>query len=302
MNPNKQNQSREIDPRYQHLEGFRHTFGDIRRRQFLAAQATGNTIEGQEPTTGKTRHAFARVAGEYSAKLSDSDPRKMYSQLLATMPGYFDGLQTLDSQDDWRSGHRVTREQHIDAVDHIIKYNDVIRDIINHNPRIQPDVLMSVVTAAAVRYKYSDKERTTMLHDTKGLLKGMQHELAFESALYYLPDDFEIVDTVDGDDAKGADFKVRCPNGVVVSIDVKATQRLEDEERAKKAQKLARYGKKPPQNEIVLYSGFDREDFDADNPWRPRHEAVERTLPRITAELLHASGSQTHSVSPELVK
>lgn len=300
MHPNKQTQSREIDPRYQHLEGFRHTFGDIRRRQVLAAQATGNTVEG--PTTPRTRHGFARVAKEHSSRLSDNDPRKMYSDLLATMPSYYDGLQTLASQNDHRPGHRVTRDQHLNAVDNIIRYNDVIRDIINHNPRIQPDVLMSVVGAAAVQYKYPSKEREMLLHDTKGLLKGMQHELAFESALYYLPDDFEIVDTVDGDDAKGADFKVRCPNGVVVSIDVKATQRLEDEERLKKSEKLARYGRNVPQNEIVLYSGFEREDFEANNPWRPKHEAVERVLPRLQSELLRASGDRSYSQQEQLVK
>ena len=100
----------------------------------------------------------------------------------------------------------------------------------------------------------------------------------------------------DEDDAHGADFKVRCPNGVIVSIDVKANERLEEEAEKRTAYYMKKHHKKPPTNEIVLFSGFDDEyDFTDDSPWLPTQSAIERVLPYVQKELEQAS--EMHAAS-----
>lgn len=277
-----------VDPHYLHLEELRRISNDIRSRQLAGSKKSTGVAENLPPH--KSRYAFARQAREYTDGLDQNDSRKMYSDILATLPDYVDAVHVLPDRHDKSFDRPWLSEADWNAAkEHTIAYNDVFRDIIENNPGLQPDAIMSIVSAAADTYDYSDDDREMIRHNTLGILRGMQHEIAFESVLRELPNGFEVMTTDDNDDAHGADFKVRCPNGVVVSIDVKATQRLEEEAEKRTVVYMARHHKKAPANEIVLFSGFDEYDFDHDNPWRPSQEAVKRVLPSVKSALLKAA-------------
>jgi hypothetical protein len=213
------------------------------------------------------------------------------------LPNYVQAVHDLpDRRDHYRGSHWLSEEEWDEAKEHTIAYNDVFRDIIENNPTMRQDDIMSAVGDVAHELNLSEDEMEMIRHNTRGILHGMRHEVAFEQVLAALPEGFQIITTDDEDDAHGADFKVRCPNGEIVSIDVKATERLEEEAEKRTAYYMKKHHKKPPANEIVLFSGFDDEyDFTDDNPWRPASSAIERVLPYVQAELIQAS--QNYAVS-----
>lgn len=296
-NAHFEKQTKEIDPLFRHLEGFRHTFAHIRRQQYMAKSAVRTSVDSEliyeidDGPTQEIRHELAKLAQEYSSHLDPHDPNKIYSGIIGALPDYVDAIHTLPDRHDTEHYHPWISEETRDAaIKKTIAFNDVLRGIIDNNSNLPLDIVMKLVAAAANRYRYSDEERERIKENTRGILIGMQHELAFESALIYLPEGFDIINTTDDDDAHGADFKVRCPNGKIVSIDVKATERLEYEARLRTKKHFKKIGKTPPQNEIILYSGFIESDFEGSTSWRPSDEAIRRVLPDILKALLKASG------------
>ncbi len=277
-----------------YLDAFVHTHTAIRRNLHMAKHATSHVADAFGATY-KDRQVFARASGDFASNLSNNDPRIISARLMAQLPDYIHAIQTLpDKRDPNHRARRISKEEREREVAKTISYNNTLRDVINYNPQLQPNTLLKLVSATTMRYGYSDKEREQVIDRTRGDLKGLQHELAFESVLYYLPEGFEIIETTDQDDAHGADYMVRCPNGTIVSIDVKATARLQDEARERKAYWASNNSQTIPNNEIILHSGFEREDFERQNPWRPTHDAIMRVLPDVEAQLLHASGADPH--------
>ena len=292
MNHNKHHRH-EQNPERTYVDAFQHTYVTIRRNLHLAKHATGKG----GITSTEDRQMFSRSSRQFADSLPDNDPRSVSANIFAQLPDYMHAITTLpDRRNPDHRDRKISKETREQEVEKTIKYNNVLRDIINHNQNLTPRTLLKTVSAVAMRYGYSDKERELVIDRTKGDLKGMQHELAFESVLYYLPEGFEIIDTDNQDDARGADYMVRCPNGTVVSIDVKATQRLQDEAQERKAYHASRFNQTMPSNEIILYSGFTQSDFDTQSPWRPTQDAVMSVLPHVESELLRASGdAQYHA-------
>ena len=306
MAPTNHNHSstREIDPRFFHLQEFRRTFNDIRRRQHMAERATTEVVNGQRQSKTKLRrHAVARASRQYASELEPQDPRKIYANILGVVPDYIEAEHALPDRHHRSFGQRwLSKEQWDTAKKHTIVFNDTLRDIIDQNPRLQPEVVTALMASAANDYNYSEDDRYMLNKKTEQVLHGMQHELAFESALYHLPDGFEVLDTTVTDDEHGADFMVRCPNGVIVSIDVKASPKTVEKALERIDEYEHKHHTKVPSNEIVLWSGFDNEDFTHDNPWRPTQESVERVLPYIEAQLLRASNAKHEKHSPALAR
>jgi len=284
--------NREQDPHLLQINAFQQTTATISSKIHLASRATEGIADSQ--MTRKERKVFARTAHEFADLLDDNDPRKISANLYAQMPYFVHAMKILPDKRSkdygkvWVDNATYERE-----LANKIRYNHALRDIISHNRRLQPDMLMKIVSSVADRYRYTGKDKEQLLQNTEGILYGMQHELAFESVLYYLPEGFEVLETDEiNDDSHGADYKVRCPNGTVVSIDVKASLELQEEARYRQENRFARRGQKPPRNNLILYSGFDQHtDFPADEPWRPNHDAVMRVLPYVERELLLASGA-----------
>ncbi len=274
------------------------TFSDIKTKMHMSRRASSdmapNNHNGQFD-----RHEHARAAGEYADGIDIKDPRMIPAMLMSRLPDYAHALMTLPDKRDHRHRKRfISKEVREQEVEKTIAYNDVLRDIIDNHPHIQEKTLVRMASACMMRMGFDDHERELVIDRTRGDLKGMRHELAVETALIFLPEGFEIVETDDGDDAEGADFKVRCPNGVVVSIDVKATPRLEDEATERRINWASSHGRKIPKNEIIMYSGFELSDFDENNnPWRPTQNSIDRVLPYIERRLLEASGDHSTPVN-----
>lgn len=225
-----------------------------------------------------------------------TDADDIYQAVLEKLPNYVQAVHDLpDRREHYPGSHWLSEAEWDIAKEHTIEFNDVFRDIIEANPQLQFDDIVAIVDSVANRLEYSDETKEMVRHNTKGILYGMRHEVAFEQILNQLPDNFQIVTTDDEDDAHGADFKVRCPNGIIISIDVKASERLEEEAERRTAIYMRRHHKKAPANEIVLFSGFEDEDFAPENPWRPTQAAIERELPHIKEELLRASDKHASS-------
>lgn len=225
-----------------------------------------------------------------SATPQETDSHKMYEDILAVLPDYVKAVHDLpDRRDHYQGSHWLSEAEWDEAKEHTIAYNDVFRSIIENNPHLPPQTIVATTLEVADTFSYSDDVKEMLQHNTFGVLRGMQHEVAFETLLEQLPEDFELVYTDDEDDAHGADFKVRCPNGIVLSIDVKATEHLVEEARERTKRYMNKHHRKAPASEIILFSGFDELDFSEDSPWQPSPEAIHRELPRIKSELLQAS-------------
>lgn len=281
-----------------HLQSYGAVFRDIVQRSRLAERGLSNSVEGKVmPHKDHGRLQFARHALEYTKQLPPHDSRMIYSSILSALPSFMRAKAELE-QDRNESRHnlRMNEHQHDSAIDETIRFNDVIRDIIDqHHNKITPDVLLRIISTAAISYKYSTKERAQLLIEAEGVIRGMQHELAFESSLYYLPEGFEVLDRSEAgrDDANGKDYRVRCPNGTVVSIDVKASLKSAEKAIQKRDDHFALKGMFAPRNELIHFSGFSQDDFGMEDPWRPKHDAVLRELPKIEATLVWASGGNS---------
>lgn len=281
--------------RQKHLESYSGVFREIIQRGRIAERSVGNTVEGKvTPDKGDGRLMFARQAKEYTEHLPQHDPKRIYGSILSVLPSFIKAKSDLEhDRNEYKNRQRLTESQYDHAIDQTILFNDVIRDIIDqHHNKIRPDILLTIISAVAISYKYSSEERQHLMTEAEGVVKGMQHELAFESTLYYLPDGFEVLDRNENsrDDANGKDYRVRCPNGTIVSVDVKASPKSEEKAVQKRDEHFASKGRTVPKNELILFSGFTYDDFDPRDPWRPKHDAIIRELPRLEMTLLWASG------------
>lgn len=290
-----------VNEKERHLESYAGVFREIQQNIRLGNHGIKTTVNRPIiPDKSDDRLFFARQAQEYTEQLSPHDPRKIYGSILAVLPSFMKAKTELEQdRNDYRKNFRLTESGYDHAIDQTIKFNDVIRDIIDqfHN-KIRPADLLGIIKTAAVSYRYSSEDRQRLLIEAGGVIKGMQHELAFESVLYYLPDGFEVLDRNESsrDDANGKDYRVRCPNGSVVSVDVKASHKSEEKAREKRNEYFASKGLIGPKNELILFSGFDQEDFETSDPWRPKHEAILRELPKIEEILLWASSDTSNKI------
>lgn len=288
--------------RLKHLDALRGVIGAIIQRSRLGEKGVGTSAELKvTPNKGDGRLLFARKANEYTKQLPPHDSKMIYSSILSVLPSFIEAKNALElDRSEGKHRQRLTESQYDYAIDQTVLFNDAVRDIIDqHHNKIRPDVLLAVISAAAVSYRYSSEERKKLATEAEGVVRGMQHELAFESALYYLPDGFEVLDRDEDsrDDANGKDYRVRCPNGTIVSIDVKASPRSEEKAIQKRDEYFDSKGKVAPRNELILFSGFDSDDFEPKDPWRPKHDAIMRELPRLEMTLLWASGDNRGKTS-----
>ncbi len=279
------------------MQNFQRTWNTVQERVHLANHA----VHGASPDASsyKARHNTARASQKFSDELPYDHVGKVYANILGALPDFIDAKQKITQSRKRVHGYGLSKTEHAAEVDKLIAFNDIIRSIIEQHPKIRPTDITAIVTSAAQRYKYTDREIEMILGETRGIIIGMNHELAFESVLYYLPEGFKIHE--ENDDAHGADYIVGCPNGTIVYIDVKASPELERKGREEQRDYFENLGKEPPKNELILFSGFRMNDFSNDNPWRPKHEAVQQVLPHVLDELLRASGDNTSNTQKALV-
>lgn len=281
MNQNIPKPTQDIDPRYLQHESFRKTLAKIKHQKHLAAHALSET------PSSPTREEFADFSRKFAGETQDRD-EKMHASILATLPGALKAHHTLSAERESLEG--ISRREHHAAISKTIAFNNTLRSAIEANPRIEGSTLLFAIKTAAHYYQYSPDDFMGFEQEVNMTLRGMQHELAFESILWNLPEGFEVLETSDEDDAHGIDYQVKCPNNRIVSIDVKASQASADRQIEKRTRLLATRGKSIPANELILYSGFKRSDFNPNLPWRPTYDATAALTPIVEQKLRTASG------------
>jgi hypothetical protein len=295
MHPNEKYRKQEVDPNRileQHLKGLRKTselVTDFRMRSRLGSagiqegQVHGRRADGPAD--------FARAAKQYTKTLDPRDPgyrdAKMYATILGTTPSMIAANKLLQRRE-------ASKPAKYKAKLDLIGFNNGIKDIVNTNPSIEPFAITGLVKSATIGYGYRAEDINLAVREAEERQVGVKHELGFEAPLYYLPEGFEIMDTTDEDDKKGIDYRIRCRNGEIVTVDVKASQELADKaiQEEKEFSYMFGHGGQPPKNKLILFSGYTMDDFDPRNPWRPKPEAVERVYPTIERALIEASGEE----------
>jgi hypothetical protein len=281
--PNKQ----EIDPRL--LDFHRREMHKTRQEiaPFYRDAKMGHIAlnERKHFSVNNARNLFADSAEQFLKEKNPRDPNtRIYAQIFAVIPLMMDGLKVL-------RGRGTSQHERYKAKMKLIKFDDVLRTIIDSDPSIPQNTIISLIHSAMHSYGYSAEELNMAAGETEAVLHGMKHELAFASTLYHLPEGYEVLDTTDEDDKHAADFKVRCPNGVILYIDVKATAKAAERATWDQEDYYTDTGRKGqmPKNELILYSGFTDDDFTEKMPWRATPEATQRVYPDVEAVLHRAS-------------
>ncbi len=295
MQPNEKYRKQEIDPNRildLHLRGLRKTSENV--ADFRMHSRLGNAGVQEQQRHGKHTEGpadFANDAKRYSEQLDLRDPEnidvKMYALILGATPSMIEAQKQLQ---------RRTISDHTkdNAKLNLIGFNNILKDIIDTNPSIEPFVITELVKSATIAYGYGAEDINMAVRETEERQVGMKHELGFEAPLYYLPEGFEILDTTDKDDSEGVDHRILCRNGVIVTVDVKASQELADKaiQEAEEFSYMSGHGGRLPKNKLIMFSGYTMDDFDPKNPWRPKPDAVERVYPAIEKALIEASGEE----------
>lgn len=293
MAPYEKQYKQELNPNLEaerHANGLRKTWEAVKDfRMHLPRNEVSHGGNGHENNTHRNsdehaRHQFADIARRYSSTLEgrQNADEKMYADILGIVPTTVTSLRTLDERGEFET-------QDYSATMHMIEFNGVLRKIIDSHRTIAPVTLTRLIKSATLRYGYGADAVNEVTEQTQEALVGIKHERAFEAALLYLPEGYEIRESTAVEDKHGADFIVRCPNGVVISIDVKASMQSAIHA-AKRQEAYEAVGGRVKRNKLILYSGFEDEDFDPANPWQPKQEAIERVWPHIEALLRDASG------------
>ncbi len=283
INRKELNPARELE---RHLIAFGTTQQSIKNfRMEHSDTSVRSNLSMHDP---RGRHQFADFAGAFADSIdARRDPEtKMYASILAVVPNTIGAIHALEHRDELE-----TKDYH--AAIHMIEFNHALREIIETNPSIQPKIVTNLIKSATLRYGYGADAVNAIVDQTHETLYGIKHEQAFKAALFYLPEGYELVEASSEEeetilDKHGTDIRVRCPNGVIVSIDVKSSQKGVEYAKLKQQLYKQKGGQLRP-HEITLYSGFTSEDFDMNSPWQPNQAAIARVVPQIEQELRRAS-------------
>ena len=217
---------------------------------------------------------------QIAASLVLEDPRVSYLErniaaIYEAFPAYASAL-ALNESDEY-----LSREEFRNNKRPLSQFNKVLKDFIDGDPRIQPDELQHYLQDCALTYGYSGEELALINRHIPLQLRGMMHELGFESLLYRL-DGIDIEDVTTEDDLNGIDSRIIREDGTDILIDVKASQTTAEKARSKRERAHMReYGQPLPSNILIVASGFLDSSFSQKYPWRPTEEAIARALPRI---------------------
>lgn len=254
-------------------------FVNRRTQEQLASRAISNTANPSSAANPRSR--FAHTAEVLQSELPFNDERQKHLGVISAMPDFVNSLPDLNSK-----GSKHSTAARLSAV----RFNNSLRKIIDYNPEILPTEIVKLVKATAVRFAYNPDVINTVGRQTTVSLRGMQHELAVEAALCYLPDGYEMLETTDNDDLRGKDFRVKTPNGKIISLDIKASEAAARETNMKHDAYFKSTNRRRPAEDIVVQSGFNEGDFLANNPWRPTQESVEKAAIYLQHHIDRAAG------------
>ncbi|HCH34092.1 MAG: hypothetical protein UY35_C0009G0005 [Candidatus Saccharibacteria bacterium GW2011_GWC2_48_9] len=251
-----------------------------RSGEFFSAVRSIDTLAQNSATENNVRPRNIRAAAESLLENPESSIiEKNVARIYTVLPGFVEASRRLDSSTLPRSIAKTYKA-------HLSRFNSAIKEIIDTDSKVGFEEIMQYVDGAALTYGYSGESLTTIDTDVRISLKGTQHELAVEGALYRLGYDLDETDTTD--DLNGIDVStLRKSDGMPVYIDVKSSHALAERKSAERDAFYAGIGRTPPSNHLILASSFQDTDFTAANPWRPTEAAMQRVMPQLEAAIEH---------------
>jgi hypothetical protein len=210
----------------------------------------------------------AKAVNKNADKYEDATFSPVYNDILSTLPGLNKGLHNLD--DGIGNRKKNLRE--------VIPFNHAIKRLINENSSTTPANLEGMLKNTLLVGHYDSQ-----LFDriNRHIIPGMSHELALESNLFYLPGEPEIIDTTVEDELKGIDYITRFKNGIEITIDGKASEEAAEKAQFEHDDWRERNRILSPDNHLILYTGYKKEDFILNKIGRVTEEARQREQPRI---------------------
>lgn len=260
------------------LENPRHYFSQIAR--------TNEFLEGR-----KNGLALPEAMASVALKLVDLQREKHSGHLdvhgnarniIARLPDYIEGQHELDKvrlRED-RTGSWAPREQKIPHLTKAIEFNHAIRETIDSNPALSTNDVLRFITRAHMGLSKDMGETRYIQEQVRGVLVGMQHEIAVEQALWSLEGTDNIQEASLADELKGIDIKLDY-FGKPVDIDVKAGRMGETKA----------WEKWKPGKPLPFWSGLDADELGT--RFRANDSQVEVVKARLTSLL---SGQQTIAV------
>lgn len=208
-------------------------------------------------------------------------PHSVPLRLLAITPEYTVAQSRLD---DLRS-RGGNKQEIIDEKIKVIKFNHQLRDIVDHNPRLGVNDLLSFVESSMMTLEGATAARQAR-SSVSNTLHGMRHELAFEGLLYHLTDYGVVYDENDKapedlikEELTGIDLVVNY-KGQPLAIDVKASV-----ESAQKKQQKNLLNNSP---KLAIWSQFNTRDLGP--TLRPQYDQsmIEQKAGAVLAEFEQA--------------
>lgn len=187
---------------------------------------------------------------------ADKPHERLQTGLIAYIPDVIEATPILQSPGDHKKKDvEVAKEK-------IINFNHIIREAIDYHPNIDRNSILSLARHTAHKY-YSINKRATndkfnhefpaVFKHIREIVRGVQHEVAFEDIMYQLRETYTCEPGTQEDDRAGIDYiisKNDDPDDILY-VDVKASQRSTD-----KKNRESRYI-----NDLAIWTGLEDEDF-----------------------------------------
>lgn len=218
-----------------------------------------------------TRETIARAAGDLIGNIGAYEGLKFdpaYNNMLRTLPELNEGIHGLREH---TGGIRANKEK-------IIHFNHAVKNLINLHPATSPDELTELLQNTFFINGYGSDLLEVVQHN---IIPGMNHELAFESNLFYLPREPEILETSVDDELMGTDYKLRYDDGIVIRIDVKKNSNKAARLSLERAAQRKERGYRSPDSQLIIASGYQDSDFIPDKIGRVTESARQREQTRI---------------------
>jgi hypothetical protein len=272
----RQKQQRELAAKAIEAEKDKHRRLEKQRSYDNSVSKIISTASIKSPSGSLSRGLIQEAAANIQADTKSSQMDKNIAGIYETLPGFLQAETLLHKSylpDDQYEKLRLNR----------VLFNESLKNIIDTDPKTTTEELHRYTTDAALTYGYKGNELAFISEATDTTIQGMRHELALESVLYRIG--YEVEETTPQDDLHGIDYRIEREDGTRISIDVKASEAAAERSIQNSNDWHRNNGTTKPANELVLYSGFTKYDFEATNPWRPTEQAIQRVIPLIEASI-----------------
>lgn len=194
-------------------------------RQYLEAIARSNDVlvARTEPNTS-ARRAFGKAAlSMFERRSEGSEYLDMDTQAFRLIGLYDEAVETglrLDSADA-NPSLRMTRAEKLPLIRKTLKFNHAIRELIDTHPELTTGDVLQFFNGLDL-YLPESSQSLDRQDYLRGILRGMQHEVVAEQALWSIPEVEDVIQASIEEELQGIDLKV-VYRGQVYCLDIKST-------------------------------------------------------------------------------